>query len=64
LYGEVVQQLNVNLAHFEQLKEFRLIAEELSSGTDTLTASMKVRRRAVEERFRAVIEQIYGEPHA
>ena len=63
LYGDVVQQLNVNLAHFEQLKEFRLIAEELSSGTDTLTASMKVRRRAVEERFRAVIEEIYGEPH-
>jgi long-chain acyl-CoA synthetase len=64
LYGDVVQQLNVNLAHFEQLKEFRLIAEELSSATDTLTASMKVRRRAVEERFRAVIDEIYGEPHA
>jgi long-chain acyl-CoA synthetase len=64
LYGNVVQQLNTSLAHFEQLKEFRLIAEELSSATDTLTASMKVRRRAVEERFRAVIDEIYSEPHS
>jgi long-chain acyl-CoA synthetase len=62
LYSDVVQQLNMSLAHFEQLKEFRLMAEELSSATDTLTASMKVRRRAVEERFRAVIDEIYGEP--
>jgi long-chain acyl-CoA synthetase len=61
VYGDIVQQLNTNLAHFEQLKEFRLIPEELSAATDTLTASMKVRRRAVEERFRAVIEEIYGE---
>jgi long-chain acyl-CoA synthetase len=64
MYGDIVQQLNTNLAHFEQLKEFRLMAEELSSATDTLTASLKVRRRAVEERFRAVIDEIYGEPHA
>jgi long-chain acyl-CoA synthetase len=64
VYGDIVQQLNMTLAHFEQLKEFRLMAEELSSATDTMTASMKVRRRAVEERFRAVIEEIYSEPHA
>jgi len=64
LYGDLVLQLNTTLAHFEQLKEFRLISEELSSATDTLTASLKVRRRAVEERFRAVIDEIYHEPHA
>src|SRR5438552_914867 len=46
LYAEIIEELNENLAHFEKLKEFRLIAEELSSSTDTLTASLKVRRRA------------------
>ena len=61
LYAEIVEELNENLAHFEKLKEFRLIAEELSSSTDTLTASLKVRRRAVEERFRSTIEDIYKE---
>lgn len=62
LYGEIIQELNQHLAHFEQVKEFRLMAEELSASTDTLTASMKVRRRAVEERFRSTIEEIYAEP--
>ena len=61
LYAEIVEELNENLAHFEKLKEFRLIAEELSSSTDTLTASLKVRRRAVEERFTSTIEDIYKE---
>jgi long-chain acyl-CoA synthetase len=64
LYGDVVQQINASLAHFEQLKEFRLMAEELSSATDTLTASMKVRRQAVEKRFSAVIDGIYREPES
>jgi long-chain acyl-CoA synthetase len=62
LYAEIVQEVNETLAHFEKLKEFRLIAEELSPSTDTLTASLKVRRRAVEERFRSTIEEIYTEP--
>jgi long-chain acyl-CoA synthetase len=62
LYAEIIEELNEKLAHFEKLKEFRLIAEELSSSTDTLTASLKVRRRAVEERFRSTIEDIYTEP--
>ena len=60
-YAEIVEGLNQSLAQFEKLKEFRLLAEELSHATDTLTASMKVRRRAVEERFRSTIDEIYGE---
>jgi long-chain acyl-CoA synthetase len=61
-YADIVEGLNQSLAQFEKLKEFRLLAEELSHSTDTLTASMKVRRRAVEERFRSTIDEIYAEP--
>ena len=60
-YAEIVSELNDKLAHFEQLKEFRLASEELSSSNGTLTASMKVRRRAIEERFRDLIEEMYEE---
>ena len=60
-FGAIVAKLNEDLAHFEKLKEFRLIAEELSAATQTLTASMKLRRRAVEERYRAEIDGIYSE---
>jgi long-chain acyl-CoA synthetase len=53
--------LNENLAQFEKLKEFRLASEELSAANGTLTASMKLRRRAIEERYRDLIEEMYEE---
>jgi long-chain acyl-CoA synthetase len=61
-YAEIVSELNESLAHFEQLKEFRLASEELSAADGTLTASMKLRRRAIEERYQALIGEIYAEP--
>jgi long-chain acyl-CoA synthetase len=38
-----------------------LIADEFSSENGTLTASMKLRRRVVEERYRDQIEAMYEE---
>jgi len=55
-YAEIVAEINHPLAQFEKLKAFRLIAEELSAATGTLTASLKLRRRAIEEQFRNKIE--------
>jgi len=63
-YGEIVTELNRRLAQFEKLKEHRLIVEELSATTGTMTASMKIRRRAIEERFQSKIDEIYGEHYA
>ena len=59
-YAEIVGQLNDGLAQFEKLKEFRVIAEELSAADGTLTASMKLRRRAIEERYRSEIDELYA----
>ncbi len=64
LYEGIVADLNRDLARFEQLKKVVLIAEELSQETGTLTASMKVRRRAVEERYRKAIEEMYLQAEA
>jgi long-chain acyl-CoA synthetase len=64
LYEGIVADLNRGLARFEQLKKVVLIAEELSQENGTLTASMKVRRRAVEERYRNRIEDIYAQAEA
>jgi long-chain acyl-CoA synthetase len=61
-YAEIVSEINQNLAQFEKLKEFRLVAEELSAAAGTLTASLKLRRRAIEEYFKDRIEEIYVEP--
>lgn len=59
-YAEIVEEINHPLAQFEKLKAFRLIAEELSAASGTLTASLKLRRRAIEEQFKGKIEEMYG----
>ena len=63
-YATIVEALNQDLAQFEKLKKFRLLAEDLSAANGTLTASLKLRRRAVEERFRREIEEMYSEAEA
>jgi long-chain acyl-CoA synthetase len=60
-YADIVQSVNSDLAQFERLKKFRLVPEELSSANGTLTASMKIRRRAIEEHFKSEIEEMYSE---
>jgi long-chain acyl-CoA synthetase len=60
-YESIVSELNQNLAQFEKLKKVALLAEEFSSANGTMTASLKIRRRAVEERCREQIEEMYEE---
>ena len=50
LYAGIVEDLNNNLARFEKLKRVLLVDEEFSVTTGTLTHSLKVRRRASEDR--------------
>ncbi|MGA8492221.1 MAG: long-chain fatty acid--CoA ligase [Terriglobales bacterium] len=64
LYEGIVGDLNRNLARYEQLKKVILIAEEFSAENGALTASMKLRRRVVEERYRDRIEAMYAEAEA
>jgi len=64
LYDGIVTDLNRNLARFEQLKKVILVAEEFSSENGVLTASMKLRRRVVEERYRSEIEKMYVDAEA
>jgi long-chain acyl-CoA synthetase len=60
-YTGILRAINENLAQFEKLKKFRLLAEELSPANGTLTASLKLRRRVIDERFRQEIDQMYAE---
>jgi long-chain acyl-CoA synthetase len=60
-YAGIVAQINENLARFEKLKKFKLLPEELSPTNGTVTASLKLRRRAIEEHFKSEIEEMYAE---
>ena len=64
LYEAIAEECNQKLARFERLKKVILVAEEFSSENGTLTASMKLRRRAVEERYRGQIDEMYARAEA
>ena len=59
LYEGIVEDLNRGLARFEQLKRVLLLEDEFTSANGVLTASLKVRRRAVEQRYQDQIEEMY-----
>lgn len=64
LYQGIVEESNKDLARFEKLKRVLLVAEEFSASAGTLTHTMKVRRRGIEERYRALIDEMYAKAEA
>ena len=64
LYEGIVHDLNRDLARFEQLKRVVLIAEEFTAENGALTATMKLRRKVVEDRYRGRIEEMYEQAEA
>jgi long-chain acyl-CoA synthetase len=62
LYEGIVAEINRNLAQFEALKRVLVVADEFTVADGTMTPSMKLRRRVVEERYRQQIEEIYAQP--
>ncbi|MFY9647326.1 MAG: AMP-binding protein, partial [Terriglobales bacterium] len=59
LYEGIVGELNLNLARFERLKRVLVVAEEFSAADGTMTHTFKVRRRGIEDRYRALIDEMY-----
>jgi long-chain acyl-CoA synthetase len=59
LVAEWVEHVNRDLAQVEQVKDFRLIGTVLNHENGQLTATMKVKRKAVSEQFADLIEEMY-----
>jgi len=59
LFEGIVHELNQNLAQFEKLKKVMLVAEEFTAENGLLTVSMKLKRRAAEDRYRDRIDELY-----
>lgn len=64
LYESAVEEINQNLARFEKLKRVIVVADEFSADNGILTPTLKLRRRAVEERYRRQIDQLYAQAEA
>ena len=55
----VVDGVNKDLASFESIKYFRILPEPLTVDNGLLTASLKVKRKPVEERYESLIDDMY-----
>jgi long-chain acyl-CoA synthetase len=64
LYEGIVAEVNKNLARFETLKRVILVPDEFTAENGTLTPTLKLRRRVVEERYRSQIEEVYEQAEA
>ncbi|HKS95982.1 MAG TPA: AMP-binding protein, partial [Terriglobia bacterium] len=61
LYDGIISEANKALAQFEKMKRVLLIAQPFTIADGTLTPTLKLRRRAVEDRYKQEIEQLYRE---
>ncbi|HET7696599.1 MAG TPA: long-chain fatty acid--CoA ligase [Vicinamibacterales bacterium] len=60
LYDEVIEALNRDLSQFERIKKVRLLPREFTIDSGELTPTLKVRRKTVEQNWRAAIDELYG----
>lgn len=59
LVSEAIDTANTQLARVEEVKAFRLLPRELDEDDDEVTATQKVRRKVVADRYRDLIEEMY-----
>lgn len=61
LYEDIVGRVNRNLGRHEMLKKILLVPHEFNASDGTLTPSMKIRRKVIEERYSRQIAELYEE---
>ncbi|HPT69614.1 MAG TPA: hypothetical protein PKW50_05650, partial [Syntrophomonas sp.] len=60
-YRELVDNRTKDLGQVEQVKKFTVLPNEFSQETGELTATMKIKRKAISEKYADVIEAMYVE---
>jgi long-chain acyl-CoA synthetase len=60
-YKRIVDKVNATLAQYETIKRFHLVPEEWTLETGEMTPSMKLKRRVINQKYQAVIEELYAD---
>jgi long-chain acyl-CoA synthetase len=59
LVTQAVERANGKLAGFERVRRWAVVGDDWSEKTGELTPTLKVKRRALEERYRGLLESFY-----
>jgi long-chain acyl-CoA synthetase len=57
-----IRSINDGLASYEQIKRFTLVPREFTQEGGELTPTLKIKRRFVEQKYRALIDAMYPSP--
>ena len=60
LINDEIERVNRDFARVETIKQFRLIDQQLTAEDDELTPTMKLRRKFVNEKYKALIDGMYA----
>jgi long-chain acyl-CoA synthetase len=61
MVDRAVGELNRTLASYETVKKFAILERDFTIDGGELTASMKMKRKAVEQQYRPLLDGFYGE---
>jgi long-chain acyl-CoA synthetase len=56
-----IKRLTVHLAQYETIKRFALLPEDFTFDNGSLTFTLKLKRRVVEQQYAAIIESLYAD---
>lgn len=59
-YNERIQKQSGDLGNYEKVKKFTLLPEPFSMENGEITPSLKIKRKAINEKYRNVIDQMYA----
>ena len=60
LFEHVLERVNANLSRYEQIKRCKLLCKELTMEEGELTPTLKVKRRVINQKYGALIEELYA----
>ncbi|MBP5535684.1 MAG: AMP-binding protein [Bacteroidales bacterium] len=63
-YKSLIDEMNKMFAPHEQIKAFRLVAEEWTSGNGLLSPTLKLKRNLLSDKYKGVISGIYNKDEA
>jgi long-chain acyl-CoA synthetase len=61
LIDSEVKRLTIHLAQYETVKRFALLPEDFTFDNGSLTFTLKLKRRVVEQQYAAVIESLFAD---
>lgn len=59
LYEAEINRCQKNMAKYERVRKFALLAEPFTIENDTLTPSLKLKRRVIEMKHKVIIDKLY-----